>query len=356
MNIDTVGAYAYGKPLGQAAFKTEPADFCVREELGFEPDGEGDHALIEIEKTGMNTRDLLTELMQLTGLAEVDIGYCGMKDKQSMSTQWFSLHLPGHRELPTLGGEHWKVLQAHKHRRKLKRGSHARNHFSILLRHVQADKVQLESRLQLMNQHGVPNYFGEQRMGYGRKNIQQAYAMLARYAKRPPRRLSARESMLASALRGFWFNEVLSRRIDQGTWTALQPGDVVMLDGRHSIFLPDADDADVQARLTSLALHLTGPLPGGGVSPVGEALQDQEQQWLLEDQEAIRRMATLVDQQRRSLRLRLQDLRCSWEGGDLRMDFALQSGSYATAVLRELVDFQSEGQEQRECDDANSGQ
>ncbi len=356
MLIDTVWSYAYGKPLGSAAFKTQPSDFHVREELGFDPDGEGDHVLVEIEKTSMNTRDLVAELIQLTGLAEVDIGYCGMKDKQSVSTQWFSLHWPGHHELPVRGGEHWTVLQTYKHRRKLKRGSHARNRFSILLRDVQADRVLLEKRWQLAIHQGVPNYFGEQRMGYERRNIQQAYAMLARYAKRPPRRLSARESMLASALRGFWFNQVLSRRIELGSWTSWLPGDVVMMDGRHSIFTPEADDADVLDRLKTLALHVTGPLPGGGKAVVGEALLELEQQWLREDQEAIRRMATLVDQQRRSLRLRLQDVHLAWEGDDLRLGFALQSGSYATAVLRELVNFEPESQEQRECDDANSDQ
>ncbi|MCX8976393.1 hypothetical protein NLN78_23625, partial [Citrobacter portucalensis] len=36
--------------------KANPEDFVVVEDLGFEPDGEGEHILVRILKNGCNTR------------------------------------------------------------------------------------------------------------------------------------------------------------------------------------------------------------------------------------------------------------------------------------------------------------
>ena len=35
--------YLHGKPLGSGLLKASPEDFVVVEDLGFEPDGEGEH-------------------------------------------------------------------------------------------------------------------------------------------------------------------------------------------------------------------------------------------------------------------------------------------------------------------------
>ncbi len=48
--------YLHGKPQGQGLLKANPEDFLVVEDLGFEPDMEGEHVLVRILKTGCNTR------------------------------------------------------------------------------------------------------------------------------------------------------------------------------------------------------------------------------------------------------------------------------------------------------------
>lgn len=42
--------YLHGKPLGQGRLKANPEDFLVVEDLGFAPDGEGEHVLVRILK------------------------------------------------------------------------------------------------------------------------------------------------------------------------------------------------------------------------------------------------------------------------------------------------------------------
>ena len=40
--------YLHGKPQGTGLLKANPEDFVVVEDLGFEPDGEGEHILVRI--------------------------------------------------------------------------------------------------------------------------------------------------------------------------------------------------------------------------------------------------------------------------------------------------------------------
>ena len=48
--------YLHGKPQGSGLVKAIPEDFVVIEDLGFAPDGEGEHILVRVLKTGCNTR------------------------------------------------------------------------------------------------------------------------------------------------------------------------------------------------------------------------------------------------------------------------------------------------------------
>ena len=81
--------------VASGTLKQQPSDFVVTEQLGWEPIGEGEHIYLWVSKTGRNTRFVLTELARYSNIRERDISYSGMKDKQAMTKQWFSLHVPG---------------------------------------------------------------------------------------------------------------------------------------------------------------------------------------------------------------------------------------------------------------------
>jgi Uncharacterized conserved protein len=44
--------FAYGGPPLRGVMRATPEDFFVDEDLGFEPDGAGEHAFVRIEKRG----------------------------------------------------------------------------------------------------------------------------------------------------------------------------------------------------------------------------------------------------------------------------------------------------------------
>lgn len=338
-------AYAFGGPLGTAVLRASPEDFQVEEDLGWVPTGEGEHVFFLIRKRNQNTGWVAGQLARAFGVRSADVAYAGLKDRRAVTTQWFSVHWP-RPELPDLSAvwnEEIVLLAQTRNNRKLRPGAHQGNRFAITLRDVAADPVLIEARLARIAQNGVPNYFGEQRFGNGGENLPQGEQLLVeRLAGGRRRRQEGRQDgILISALRSALFNRVVSERVRAGSWQAWLPGECLNLDGRGSIFVPEAGDPVIAERLRLLDIHPTGPLPGrGGVTIEGEAAA-LEAGVLAEASGIVEGLVALeVPAQRRALRLAARELAWEWpEPGMLVLRFALTSGSFATAVLRELVEL-----------------
>ena len=86
--------HAWGAPAGSAVIRSCPEDFQVREELGFELSGDGEHAFLYLQKRELNTPDLVQRISRLSGVAPRDIGISGLKDRNALTSQVFSVHLP----------------------------------------------------------------------------------------------------------------------------------------------------------------------------------------------------------------------------------------------------------------------
>ncbi len=329
---------AFGPPAAAALLRVYAEDFRVDEQLGFSPDGEGEHVLVQLEKRGANTQWAARQLAAFAGVAAREVGFCGMKDRHALTRQWFSLPLAGRAEpaWEGLAAEGLRVIASARHRRKLRRGAHAANAFSLTLRDVAGDRADILARVARVREAGVPNYFGEQRYGVGRGNLDAAQAMFAgnRRVRREER------GLLISAARSAIFDEVLSRRVAHGDWSRLIDGDVAQLDGSASFFAVEGpQDPALQARLAAFDIHPSGPLWGAGEAPTSGAAGALERA-------AAARWPTLRDglersgskQQRRALRVRPEGLVVAeHDGGLLRLEFTLPAGSYATSVLREIV-------------------
>ena len=333
-------SYVLGPPLATAILRATPDDFEVHEVLGFKPDGEGEHALILIQKRNTNTEWLARQLAKFADVKQVDIGYGGLKDRNAVTSQWFSVNLVGKSEpdWAQLNSTEMRVLCVARNRRKLKRGAHHGNRFTITLRDLHGDTPELEARLQAIRAQGVPNYFGEQRFGIAANNIKQARAMFAGEIQVGDRH---QRGLYLSAARSLLFNAVLSRRVTERSWNSALPGDALMLEGTHSFFVTDAIDLTLVQRLQSGDVHPTGPLWGQGEPPVRGAARVLEHEVLSEHglfRSGLEQAG--LDQERRALRLRVDSL--SWKfgpEGTLRLEFMLPSGAYATSVLRELVRY-----------------
>ncbi len=332
---------AHGGPLGRGRLRSEPADFQVEEQLGFAPDDEGDHLLLWVRKTDANTEWTARRLASLAGAPVSTVGYAGLKDRHAVTTQWFSVPRP-RGDLPdwsSLAADGIEVLEVHPHRRKLRRGALTGNRFRIWVREVDLSPTELVARLESIRARGVPNYFGEQRFGHADGNLVRAQALFAGTAGRVPHH---QRGLWLSAARSQIFNEVLAERVRRDDWDQPQPGDCLQLDGCQSHFSVEQIDEALRERGVRFDLHPTGPLWGAGAPPTRGAIQTLEEQVAARFPGWPEGFAAFgLEQERRALRLPVRDLTAQTNGDWLELGFELPAGSYATVVLRELIDWES---------------
>lgn len=333
-----LGPTALGAPCARAMLKASTEDFQVNEVLAVELSGSGEHLWLQVEKQGLNTEEAVRILSKAFGLSQKYISYAGLKDRQALTTQWFSLHLPGREvDVGRLPHPQLRVLQSHRHARKLQRGAHSANDFVIRLTALQGDKGCLEQRLQQIARDGVPNYYGPQRFGYDGQNLHQAihYAGLGEL----PARRNLR-SRLLSVARSALFNRMLAQRVEEGSWNRALRGDALSFTQSRSFFIAGADDCEDQ-RLEQLDLHPTAALWGVGEPPTTGRASEIELAVAGAEPQLCRWLEQAgLKQERRILRLPVQDLNWSWPATDcLQLEFVLPTGCFATAVVRELVEL-----------------
>lgn len=327
--------FAHGGPPAAGLIRTDPEDFLVEERLSFQPDGGTGHYLLLVEKRDANTIFVARCLARLAGLPPGDIGYAGLKDRRALARQWFSM--PARKGVPSPAGHEgdgFRVLEAHPHSRKLRRGALAANRFRLRVREVSGDLSLLAARLQTIATHGAPNYFGPQRFGNGGANLQRVGDWID--SEMLPRERTAR-SFLLSAARSLAFNAVLGRRVAEGSWDRLLPGEIASLDGSASVFRVAEVDDELARRCRDGDIHPSGPMCGeGGMRPEGEAAFCE--QAVLELLAPLPdRLAGAVAGERRALVLRPAGLAWQASGQELELGFELPRGAFATSLLREAL-------------------
>lgn len=327
--------FLYGKPTTTGVYKQRCEDFVVKEDLGFELTGEGEHVCLWIQKIGENTQFLAKKLAKFAAIPARNVSYAGLKDRQGDTWQWFSLHIPGKitPDFTLFNSEGVTIHHVIRHHKKIKIGALAGNHFSITLRDI-SDKETLEAALVKVKQ-GVPNYFGEQRFGFDGHNVSSAVTMFA------GRKIKDRfkRSMYLSAARSYLFNQVISARIADNLYQQPLLGDCVQFVGNRSFFpLPDLEAHSLQ-RLQSREICLTAPLWGAGELTSEADAKLYEINTLLAYQDLQAGLANNgLKQARRPLILVPEKLSVRWlDEQTVCLDFYLPSGCYATSVLRELI-------------------
>ena len=322
--------FAHGGPLGCAEFRVEPEDFIVDEEPGFAPSGTGEHLLLQIRKRNQNTRWVSEQLAAVAGIQPVDVGFCGMKDRRAVTSQWFGLYLPKRdldiNALAAVDGI--ELLASGRHNRKLRRGEHAANRFQIRLRNCTAIRADLEHRLARIAETGVPNYFGEQRFGRDGNNLAEFEKLFVgqqgdtRARNRQRGRKGRGKSkgrggdtgIYLSAGRSYLFNRILAARVEQGCWRQPLPGE-----DTPSAALWGRGRSQQSESVTDLEQAVAAALPG----------------WC----DALEHSG--MAQQRRPLVLQPQGFSWRFDGDDLVLKFRLLPGCFATSILRELTTLQT---------------
>lgn len=338
--FELLGPLAYSKPCAQAVLKASPEDFQVDEVLDIPLSGAGEHLWLWVEKRQLNTEEAARRLARAAGISAKSVSFAGLKDRQALTRQWFSLHLPGKADPDLRGAEDdsLRILNAVRHSRKLQRGAHSANGFTLRLTQCTAPAAWMDARCTLLQQQGVPNYFGMQRFGFEGNNLAEAIHW-AEQGSVPEQR--TRRARVLSAARSYLFNRLLAQRVAEGSWNQVRAGDLLSFTDSHSFFA--ATEADCQdPRLAALELHPTGPLWGEGLpSSLGETLQQELDYGLHTHSSLIQWLAGVgMTQERRILRLPIRNLSWHYPQPDLlQLSFVLPAGCFATVVVRELVNL-----------------
>jgi tRNA pseudouridine13 synthase len=292
-----------------------------------------------------------------------------------------------------------RPLAAARHRNKLKRGHLAGNRFTVTVRGVAGDAFDhAEAVLSTLTHRGVPNIFGPQRYGiqgnshligraliagnhrgaidaligssetvgnerwkeaieaYRRNELQESIRLfpaacriereiLQRLAERPDRPAQALhavpprlKSLYLSAWQSELFDRLLLDRIN--TIDRVESGDLAWKHANGASFL--VEDAAVECvRAASFEISATGPLFGSRMTwPAGE-VRCREESMLAQERLAADITAIAwpphLEGARRPYRVPLSDCETTAGADFLTLGFSLPKGSYATAVLREVM-------------------
>lgn len=330
--------WLHGKPQGQGILKANPEDFVVVEDLGFAPDGEGEHLLVRILKTDCNTRFVADALAKFLKIHAREVSFAGQKDKHAVTEQWLCARLPG-KEMPDLSKfqlEGCQVLEYARHKRKLRLGALKGNQFTLILREI-SDRDDVERRLQAVAAQGVPNYFGAQRFGIGGSNLLGALRWAESGALLRDRN---KRSFWLSAARSGLFNQQVSIRLKKPEFNQVVDGDALQLAGRGSWFVATPEEhAQLQERVDNRELMITAALPGSGEwGSQREALAAEQAAVAEETQLQALLVREKVEAARRAMLLYPQQMSWNWwDDVTVELRFWLPAGSFATSVVRELI-------------------
>lgn len=380
-------------------YKQSPEDFQVEEIPLYPCSGEGEHLYLWIEKSGISTRDLLTQLTRGLKLKERDLGYAGLKDARALTRQMISMPFNKLDQVRKLNMNKAKILNIDRHGNKLRLGHLAGNRFTITLRETDVDALTRAGEiLKQLQKRGVPNLFGEQRYGilgnsaqlgllllqnefthfclefigdpqlirnpgwkkaaehYRQGEIQSALDSLPK-RMRDERRLlrilldgrSCRAAVFSlprnllrlflSAAQSYFFDQLLKQRLS--SFDRLIDGDIAVKHANGACFRIDHATAE-QSRCENFEISPSAPLFGSKVmlatGETGQIETARLQASRLTLASWNLGQGLTMPGERRPLRVPLKELEISNHGDDfLTLSFVLPKGSYATSVLRELT-------------------
>jgi tRNA pseudouridine13 synthase len=351
--------------LPRGVIKSTPEDFVVEELPLYAPSGEGEHLYLRFTKRNLPTDAAVRAIARALGVDVRDVGVAGLKDKVGVTTQTISVPLgrdPSALEAraASLALDGITIHEARRHTNKLRTGHLAGNRFTVVVRGLDEARIgEVVASFDRVSREGAPNAFGSQRFGRDRDNAERARAWLRGEWGGP--RDGRQKRFLFSALQSAIFNDVLRRRIEDGTWLTPLEGDVLQKEDSGGLFLC----ADVQAdrdRTTRGEVSPTGPMVGVKMrTPTGAPLALETEVttgWLGEgfDLASVRHLG---EGTRRPLRTLVSDLRVEIEredpraqgeaqnegdvrreqGPGVRVYFVLPKGAYATTVLATAIEI-----------------
>jgi len=331
-------------PATGGTLKAEPGDFLVEEVPAYAPCGSGDHLFLWVEKIDLTGEQMISRLARAFGVRPSEVGTAGTKDRHAVTRQWVSVPRAG-SPLPD-AGEGIRILDAAAHTNRLKTGHLRANRFVVRIRDVKPDPAGAaacaKQCLERLSAEGIPNFFGPQR--FGRDGETAAWGMSLIAGKGVPGHVTRSRHLLRlslSAAQSLLYNEVLVRRMADGLYRRVIPGDVLKKVDSGGLFNADPASLDVdQARLQAGEIVHAGPMFGRRTFPALDEAARRESA-VLDDAEItpdlLGRHGRLLEGTRRPDIVYPSGTSVEQVPEGIVVAFTLPAGSYATVLLAEIM-------------------
>lgn len=337
-------------------FKQNKDDFVVTEIPLYDFSGEGEHLIIKFRKKDLTTWDAEQIFSEQLGCKAKDIGYAGLKDKNAMTVQSFSVPKSCEASLAKFHHDNIKILETTYHNNKIRIGHLKGNKFFIRLKRVNTvNSRKIEQILGQIATYGMPNYFGFQRFGIEGDNYKKGEQIVQ--GKLKERSFKLRQ-MYINAYQSYLFNEWLGKRIELSKLVdafepkaiyeklnlplevvkqmkkqehpfKLLPGDLMSHYPFGKIFHVENLEEEAE-KFFKLDRVPTGILAGKKVkASVGLAYEIEKEYDIKIPEDGARRFAWIFPQEIES---NYKDEK-NW----MEISFTLPKGSYATELISELI-------------------
>ncbi len=367
--------------------KSKPEDFIVEEVLReWVPLWKWDFLYVFFEKENLTTMDIVDDLTKKFHLQRDEIWIAWLKDKAWITRQWISI---SQRSLNKIWWEElfiqtlWKkvrILEKSYNETWLKVASNLWNKFEIHLRARQniskEVKNQVDNNVQKIIEKWFPNCFGMQRFGKWKKNFYEAKDRLRQLAKEFNEKWKLKEADLPYHLRfllqaypSMYFNEYVLNRWEK--WLFLLQWDIlvdrfnsnwvktVVYDSQNiypfdyqklkkekadlNFFEPDISDKcdvfDLNKRFPTWPMLWRNLLLPSQWTKA--RVRDNQLLQLAEFDEWIQQVCKIYNLWwvRRVLFIKVSDLKFEWDNDDIKLQFFLPTGSYATTLVSFILQW-----------------
>ena len=318
-------------------------DFVVEEISSIEPSGMGDHLYMSLTKEGMTTREVQVKLAELFHLRSQEIGMGGLKDKDARSTQVFSILFEKGKINPEVAIKSVeesidvRVNWAKYHGVKFRAGHLIGNSFRVLISDIKIPRDEALERTQRIadriHQIGIPNYYGEQRMGRRGKNAKAGWDIIHGEKRAENRWLSR---YLIAAYQSYLCNRYLAERVERGIYDRLIPGDIIEDHGTGERTHID-DPEGLQQRYINKEVSFTAPMFGPKMTRASGEAGAIEDEIFAESglsNKLLKRNRVTGTRRRGRLTPRI-DIEVKPRG--IQLLFTLHKGGFATTLLWEFM-------------------
>ena len=337
-------------------FRQNANDFVVKEIPLYEFSGEGEHLVLHIRKKNLSTFEMVGAIARYLGIKQKEIGYAGLKDKHALTYQYISLPKKYEEQMERFEHPNIKILDSTYHNNKIRMGHLKGNRFFIRVKKVSSTAaVKIDEALGMIDEMGMPNFFGYQRFGNdGNNHIRGELIAKGEKKERNPKL----RRLLISAYQSHLFNLWLSKRIEISKLVAsfkvheLEPllnlprseleklkkqrhifkllsGDIMQHYPYGRLFEFDGNEEEAK-RFLDRDIAPTGLLCGKRAKLAGEFAREIEKSF---DEEIA------ADGQRRYAWVFPEDIQGRYveEEAWFEFNFSLPKGSYATVFLEEIA-------------------